>query len=238
MRLGYGGWNNKFIGNEFGEFCCNATPQLQILCAHNGCSAKVHPWCQWAWLNKAQLRDVVRSPAYCPAHNIQRGDYIRQYYESHRRTIPPDVLVLLASNPSNADTSDINASVEPGVRRAQQSAALMGPGVREHERAQRAVAGGETVVLEHASAQQAAAREDIAGTSMSMNSSNEDPEEWDRAICPEPIDLNDCSSIMRTQCNHFFYRTCLEKWMLVKVRFLIWFSNDGGYTFCLPNNNL
>ncbi len=102
-------------GNQFGEFCCNATTQLQILCAHDGCSAKVHRMCQWAWLERAHLPVDTRSPAYCPAHNIQRGDYIRQYYESRRRTIPPDVLVLLASNPPNADTSDINASVEPGV---------------------------------------------------------------------------------------------------------------------------
>jgi hypothetical protein len=58
---------------------------------------------------------------------------------------------------------------------------------------------------------------------MSKNSSNEDSEEWDCAICPDPNNLNDRSSIMRTQCNHIFHRTCLEKWMLVKVRFLIWF---------------
>ena len=31
------------------------------------------------------------------------------------------------SNPSNVDTFDINASVEPGVRTAQRSAALMVP---------------------------------------------------------------------------------------------------------------
>jgi hypothetical protein len=30
-------------GNQFGEFCCNATTHLQILCAHNGCSAEVGP---------------------------------------------------------------------------------------------------------------------------------------------------------------------------------------------------
>ncbi len=107
------------IGNGFGEYCINATMKDQILCAQDGCSAKVHPWCQWAWLNKAQLPVIPRSPVYCPAHNIQCGDYIRQYYESCRRTIPPDVLALLASNPSNVDTSNINASVEPGVRTAQ-----------------------------------------------------------------------------------------------------------------------
>jgi hypothetical protein len=89
--------------------------------------------------------------------------------------IPPEVLALLPIIASNADTSDINPSVEPGIQTAQRSAAPIGPGVREHERAHRAAAGGEAVLLEHASALQAAAREDIAGTSMSNNSSNEDP---------------------------------------------------------------
>ena len=41
----------------------------------------------------------------------------------------------------------------------------MEPGVREHDIAQRAVAGGDAVVRDHASALQAAAREDIAATS-------------------------------------------------------------------------
>jgi hypothetical protein len=45
----------------------------------------------------------------------------------------------------------------------------MGPGVREHEIAQRVVAGGEAIVPKHASALQAAAREDVAGTTMSNN---------------------------------------------------------------------
>jgi hypothetical protein len=53
------------------------------------------------------------------------------------------------------------------------------------------VAREEAVVLVHASARHAAAREDIVVTSMSKNSSNEDSEEWDCAICPEPINLND-----------------------------------------------
>jgi hypothetical protein len=165
------------------------------------------------------LCDIDHSPIYCLAHNIQRGDYIRKYYRSHRRTIPPDVLALLADNPSNADISDVNASVEPGIRTAQQSAALMGPGIREHDRAQCAVAGGETVVPEHAPARHAAAREDIAGTSMSKNNSNEDPEEFNCSICWNSIDLNDRSCVMRNQCKHIFHRICLERWMDEKVRF-------------------
>ncbi len=174
-------------------------------------------------LKKALLPVNTRSPVYCPAHNIQRGDYIRQYYRSRRRQIPQDVLARLASNPSNVDTSDINARLEPGIRTAQRSAAIMGPGVREHERAQRAVAREGAFVPEHASARQAAAREDIAGTSMSKNSSNAVPKQYDCSICTDPIDLNERNSIMRTQCNHIFHPICLERWMEEKVRFLIWF---------------
>ena len=65
--------------------------------------------------------------------------------------IPPEVLALLPIIPSNADRSDIDASVEPGVRTAQQSAAPIGPGAREHPgarkhvRAHHAVAEGETL---------------------------------------------------------------------------------------------
>jgi hypothetical protein len=67
-----------------------------MFCAHNECFAKVHQTCQWARLERSQLPIDVRSPVYCPAHNIQRGDYIRQYYKSRRRTIPPDILKGLA----------------------------------------------------------------------------------------------------------------------------------------------
>ena len=73
----------------------------------------------------------------------------------------------------------------------------MEPGVREHDIAQRAVAGGDAVVRDHASALQAAAREDIAATS--------DPEDVLCSICRLIIDLNDRSSVMRTQCNHTFH---------------------------------
>jgi hypothetical protein len=52
----------------------------------------------------------------------------------------------------------------------------------KHKRAQRAVAREGAVVPEHASAQQAAAREDTAGTSMSKNSSNAAPKQYDCSI--------------------------------------------------------
>jgi hypothetical protein len=93
--------------NRFGEFCCNPIFKGQILCAQNGCNAKVHRGCQWAWLKKARLPFLVTSPIFCPAHNIQRGNYIRWYFRSRKQPVPPDLLARLASNPSNKDTSDI-----------------------------------------------------------------------------------------------------------------------------------
>ncbi len=56
----------------------------QILCAKNGCNAKVHRWCQFAWFKKARLPVDYSSPVYCPAHNIQHGDYIRWNFASRK----------------------------------------------------------------------------------------------------------------------------------------------------------
>ncbi len=95
------------MSTVFGERCCNAIFEGQILCAKNGCDAKVHRWCQWAWFENARLPVDYSSPVYCPAHNIQHGDYIRWYFASHKQPVPPDLLARLASNPSNVDTSDI-----------------------------------------------------------------------------------------------------------------------------------
>ncbi len=47
---------------------------------------------------------------------------------SRGMNIPPEVLALLPIIPSDADTSDIDPSVEPGVRTAQRLAAPIGPG--------------------------------------------------------------------------------------------------------------
>ncbi len=74
VRLGYEAGITIWHGDRFGEFCCNLIFKGQILCAQNGCDAKVHQWCQWKWLEKARLPVDNRSPAYCPAHNIKRGD--------------------------------------------------------------------------------------------------------------------------------------------------------------------
>ncbi len=92
VRLGYGGWNNKVLCQPFGEFCCNPIFKGQILCAQNGCDAKVHQWCLWTWLKKARLPVDYHSPVYCPARNIQRGDYIRWYFGSRKQPVPPDLL--------------------------------------------------------------------------------------------------------------------------------------------------
>ncbi len=50
---------------------------------------------------------MATSPIFCPAHNIECGDFIRWYFRSRKEPVPPDVLARLASNPSNVDTSDI-----------------------------------------------------------------------------------------------------------------------------------
>jgi hypothetical protein len=125
---------------------------------------------------------------------------------------------------------------EPGVREhesAQRAATRKEPGVREHESEQRAAAREEPGVWEHESEQQAAAREDIGGTSMSEDRSNEAPNQ-NCVICLRIIDVNDCRSSMRTQCNHIFHRDCLERWMEEKVRFWFGLSYDGEWTSCLP----
>jgi hypothetical protein len=192
-------------GYQFDELCCHAGYQGLTLCAHEGCYTNVHHRCQWAWLRNKNLAYSPSGPIYCPVHNIQRGDYIRQYYRSRGMNIPPEVLALLPFIPSNADRSDIDPSVEPGIRTAQRSAAPIGPGAREHVRAHHAVAGGETVVPEHTSALQAAAREDFGE---------------DCTIC---LTIIEGDNRMRTQCNHTFHRNCLEIWMRHRVSFFICF---------------
>jgi hypothetical protein len=184
-------------GYQFDELCCHAGYQGLTLCAHEGCNAKVHHRCQWAWLRNKSLAFFASGPIYCPVHNIQRGDYIRQYYRSRGMNIPREVLVLLPIIP---DTSDINPSVEPGVRTAQQSAAPIGPGVRNTSDIDPSVEPGVQ------NAQRLPA-----------------PKEEDCEICHTNIDLNDRSTFMKTQCKHIFHRICLERWFLAKVRFLIWF---------------
>ncbi len=96
---------------NFGERCVNAVYQGQVICHHDGCSAWVHRFCECAWLSKARM-PFIAGPLYCPAHHIQRGDYIRQYYRNRGTpTIPQEDLALLADDQSNADTSLNSASL-------------------------------------------------------------------------------------------------------------------------------
>jgi hypothetical protein len=86
----------KHWGNRYGEYCCLFGKPV-IPCAHNGCSAKIHQWCQQTWLERMN-RDIDRNggggikfvvdrngPFFCPEHNIQRTDYITK---RERRYIP------------------------------------------------------------------------------------------------------------------------------------------------------
>jgi hypothetical protein len=142
----------SYHGDRFGEFCCNPIVKGQIVCAQVGCDAKVHQFCQWAWLNKAKLPYVVTSPIFCPEHNIQRGDYIRKYFEGRKWPIPPDLLTRLASNPSNVVTSKIklvpllNSGTSPALNGVARNHHGEGNQVRPGSRA-------EPGVVEHESAQ-------------------------------------------------------------------------------------
>jgi hypothetical protein len=107
---------NVSFRKKIGECCRIGTYKFQNTCAHDGCNAKVHRECQWIWLTRARLPIDVLSPIYCPAHNIQRGDFIREYYNSQQVQIPPSIAAQLHTNPSNLDTSDINPREEPPVQ--------------------------------------------------------------------------------------------------------------------------
>ena len=174
----------------------------QILCAKNGCNAKVHRWCQFSWFKKARLPVDYSSPVYCPAHNIQREDYIRWYFGSHNEPVPPDVLARLASNPSNVDTSDIepvpllNSNASPALNGVTQNC--------------------------HGEGNQArldSAAEDTGRTSMSEERSYEAPN-LNCVICMSIIvNVNNHAECVISPCNHIFHRDCLNRWMEEKVRF-------------------
>ena len=166
------------------------------------CSAKVQPWCHWAWLNSAQLPDIVHSPVYCPAHNIQCGDYIRWYFRSRKQPVPPDLLARLASNPSNVDTSDIkpvpllNSNASPALNGVTQNCHGEGNQARLDSMA-----------------------EDMGGTSMSKERSYEAPN-LNCVICLSIIvNVNDHAECVISPCNHIFHRDCLNRWTEEKVRF-------------------
>jgi hypothetical protein len=188
--------------NRFGERCCNPNFKDLIVCPQNGCDAKVHQLCQWAWLKRARLPFVVTSPIFCPAHNIQRGDYIRWYFRSRKQPVPPDLLARLASNPSNVDTSDI----EPvPLLNSNASPALNGVAQNCHGEGNQATLGS--------------TEEDTGGTSMSKERSNEAPYQ-ECVICHGIIvDVNDRKASVITPCRHIFHRDCFFRWTEEKVRF-------------------
>jgi hypothetical protein len=209
----------SYHGDRFGEFCCNPTPQGQFLCAQNGCDAKVHQRCQWKWLEKARLTVDNRSPAYCPAHNIQRGDYIRWYFRSRKRPVPPDLLGRLANNPSNVDTSDI----EPvPLLNSKASPALNGVAQNCHGEGNQARLGSTA--------------EDTEGTSMSKERSNEAPNQK-CVICFGIIDVNDRKGSVHSPCDHIFHRDCLFRWT-EKGKILIWFVKQGRMHLLLTKEAL
>jgi hypothetical protein len=108
------------FGNPFGEFCCNAIYKGQITCDHDGCNAKVHRSCQWAWLRNAGLPCDVLSPNYCPTHNRQRGDFITRYYEDKHRPIPETLQITTSDDVTlpllNSETSPIGARMGPDLQ--------------------------------------------------------------------------------------------------------------------------
>jgi hypothetical protein len=191
----------SYHGDRFGEFRCNPTVKDQIVCAQDGCDAKVHQFCQWAWLHKARLPCVVSSPIFCPEHNIQCGDYIRWYFRSRKQPIPPSLLPQLASNPSNVVTSKI----EPvPLLNSGTSPALNGVSRNHHGEGNQARLGSRA--------------EDTGGTSMSKDRSNKAPSQ-NCVICLRIIDVNDRKGSMHAPCDHIFHLHCLKRWMEEKVRF-------------------
>ncbi len=173
----------------------------QIVCAQDGCDAKVHRFRQWAWLNKARLPCVASSPIFYPEHNIQRGDYIRWYFRSRKQPIPPSLLPRLASNPSNVVTSEIepvpllNSGTSPALNSVARNCHGEGNQARLGSRA-----------------------EDTGGTLMSEDRSNKAPNQ-NFVICLRIIDVNNRKGSMNAPCNHIFHLDCLKRWMEEKVRF-------------------
>ncbi len=96
------------IGNPFGDRCSNVSIKNQLFCTHDDCCLKVHRQCQWAWLEKFRLRQNEDRRVYCPAHNKQRGNYIRDFYWCRKADVPPDILKGLPRSDTVTNTTTPN----------------------------------------------------------------------------------------------------------------------------------
>ncbi len=124
----------------------------------------------------------------------------------YSRPIPPTLLPRLASNPTNAATSEIelmpllNGDASPARN-----------GVARNRRG-----GGNRTRL-------GSRTDDSGGTYMSEDRPSETPT-LDCVICYNEIDVNDRKGYMLAPCDHIFHRQCLEQWMEIKVSFAIGFN--------------
>ena len=166
------------FGNAFGEFCCNAIYKGQITCDHDGCNAKVHRWCQWAWLCNAGLPCDVLSPYYCPTHKRQWGDYIRRYYEDRHRPIP-ETLHLTTSEDVTLPLLNSDTSPELNIV------------------AQNFDGEGNQGTLNSTA-------ENTTGTFTNKERSYYETQNEDCFFGLRTIDVNDRESSVRSSCNHLF----------------------------------
>ena len=164
---------------------------------------------------------MATSPIFCPAHNIERGDYIRWYFGSRKEPVPPDVLARLASNPSNVDTSDIepvpllNSNASPALNGVTQNCHGEGNQARLDSTA-----------------------EDTGRTSMSEERSYEAPN-LNCVICMSIIvNVNNHAECVISPCNHIFHRDCLNRWTEEKGKILIWFVQRGRMHLLLTKEAL
>ena len=139
------------LRNTFGEYCCTHTHRGQVTCHHDGCDAKVHRNCQYTWLNIARLPVDIHSPLYCPTHNRQRGDYIKSYYESKGKAIPPS---LLLTTSENVKMPLLNSGTSPGLNGVARNC-----NGEDNQARLGSTADSGAVEVERNSAQRAAARE-------------------------------------------------------------------------------
>ena len=188
-------------GNPFGEHCSTHT-YTQLTCAHDGCNAKVHRWCQWGWLRIARLDCDNRSPVYCPTHNRQRGDYITWYYELKGRPIPESLDLTTSESVGEPYTLPENNSVAR-------------------------ICGGDSMATLHSTAENTtctytttlSSTAENSSISDQVNATNVEPKEAvNCTICQNSIDLDNRNSSMQLQCSHSFHRNCIETWWKTKVR--------------------